>query len=263
VDPIAVLPVDPIAVHKDAIPKDAPVCARVEPMQLPSYWISKEGVHIVPDPSLIQTVQKLMTETWKVKYTRDRKSGSVPTGCRVLNVLRVEHHESYQKLWTHKLAVRSNRKGSGEKPFSTTTRGRLNQLDEEVNEVYLFHGTSPHAANQIAKSSFGISRAGTSTGTMFGPGIYLAENASKSDEYAKEGDGVFVGQYAMLICRAVAGRVLTVTQPGDYSAQVKSLEYDSICGDRLSAVGTFREMVFFREEAVYPEYIAIYTREQV
>lgn len=36
--------------------------------------------------------------------------------------------------------------------------------------------------------------------------------------------------------------------------------YDSVCGDRLKAVGTFREMVFFNEEAVYPEFIVIYTR---
>ena len=36
--------------------------------------------------------------------------------------------------------------------------------------------------------------------------------------------------------------------------------YDSVCGDRLAAVGTFREMVFFNEEAVYPEFIVIYTR---
>merc|ERR1712187_446451 len=96
---------------------------------------------------------------------------------------------------------------------------------------------------------------------MFGPGIYLAENSSKSDEYAKEGDGVFQGQYAMLICRGVAGRVLTVKQPGDYSQKVKNEEYDSVCGDRLSAVGTFREMVFFNEDAVYAEYIVIYVRE--
>ena len=37
--------------------------------------------------------------------------------------------------------------------------------------------------------------------------------------------------------------------------------YDSVCGDRLAAVGTFREMVFFHEEAVYPEFIVIYTRQ--
>merc|ERR1719238_1093167 len=95
---------------------------------------------------------------------------------------------------------------------------------------------------------------------MFGRGIYLAENASKSDEYAKEGDGVFMGQCALLVCRAVAGSVLTVQDTGDYSGCVRSGEYDSVCGDRLRAVGTFREMVFFEEAAVCTEFIVLYAR---
>jgi len=218
---------------------------------------------------MMEEVQKLMSETWKVKYTRDRKlvdgSGVVPCGCRVLQVLRVEHHDSYEKLWRHKSGIRARRLRHGHpgevKPFMTTTRGRLNKLDEDYNEVYLFHGTTPHAAFSIARSEFCISRAGSRRGMMFGPGIYLAENSSKSDEYAKEGEGAFHGQRAMLICRAIAGRVLTVQEPGDYSEKVLSREYDSVCGDRLSAVGTFREMIFFQEDAVYAEYIAIYARE--
>ena len=60
----------------------------------------------------------------------------------------------------------------------------------DVNEVYLFHGTNPESADLIAKGDFSLDRAGSAVGTMFGPGVYLAENASKSDEYAKEGSGV-------------------------------------------------------------------------
>lgn len=250
--------------HSSALTVVVPKPVDVATPKLPPYWTTKEGLHVVPDPSMMGEVQKLLTESWKVKYTRDRKladgSGVVPSGCRVVNVLRVEHHATFEKLAKHKMAVRARRSGHV-KDFVATTSGKLNKLDKDINEIYLFHGTSPQAADSIARSDFRISKAGSSTGTMFGPGLYLAENSSKSDEYAKEGDGVFVGQYAMLICRAVAGRVLTVTEPGDYSGKVQSQEYDSVCGDRLSAVGTFREMVFFSEEAVYAEYIAIYVRE--
>lgn len=54
---------------------------------------------------------------------------------------------------------------------------------QDVNENYLFHGTNPESAQCIARDFFRMERAGSSAGCMFGPGIYLAENASKSDEY--------------------------------------------------------------------------------
>ena len=121
-------------------------------------------------------------------------------------------------------------------------------------------GTNPVAADAIARSDFDMARAGSAKGTMFGPGIYLAENASKSDEYAKEGDGIFVGQCALLLCRATAGKVVTTPEKADHSALVTSGTYDCVCGDRRAAVGTFREMVFFDSAAVYTEYIIIYHR---
>lgn len=57
----------------------------------------------------------------------------------------------------------------------------INRL-EAINESYLFHGTNPESAQCIARDFFRMERAGSSAGSMFGPGIYLAENASKSDE---------------------------------------------------------------------------------
>jgi len=183
----------------------------------------------------------------------------MPVGCRVANVLRIEHHQGYAKYWQHMAAITARRSTAIE-PFPTITDGRLNLLEEGCNQKYLFHGTNPESAHNIARNLFQISMAGTSRGCMFGPGIYLAENASKSDEYAKEGSGVYVGLCAMLLCRAVSGRVLTVDKSADFSEYVRSGAYDSVCGDRLAAAGTFREMIYFHEEAVYPEFIVIYAR---
>lgn len=56
---------------------------------------------------------------------------------------------------------------------------------KDVNESYLFHGTNPESAQCIARDFFRMERAGSSAGSMFGPGIYLAENASKSDEHLR------------------------------------------------------------------------------
>ena len=37
-------------------------------------------------------------------------------------------------------------------------------------------------------------------------------------------------------------------------------EYDSVLGDRVSAVGTYKEFVFYEEQAIYPEYLVLYNR---
>lgn len=233
---------------------------------LPSYWATQEGMHIFPDPNRVNEVQQLMNDTWRVIATRDRRlisgDGRVPVGCRVASVLRIENHAGYDKYWKHKSEVTGRRSGAGSacEAFKLETDNRLNLLDPECNEKYLFHGTNPESAHAIARSLFRIDMAGSCRGCMFGPGVYLAENASKSDEYAKEGSGVYLGLCAMLVCRAVAGRVLNVETSADFSERITSGEYDSLCGDRLAAVGTFREMVFFHEEAVYPEFIVIYAR---
>lgn len=205
-----------------------------------------------------------MSAAWKVKATRDRKTvagfSQMPSGCRVVGLLRVEHHSTFAKYAQYREQVRRSIAPGGCAPFRVVTSDqRLNKLDESVNEMYLFHGTSPSAADAIARSDFKIFPKGVAR-SMFGRGIYLAEHASKSDEYSKEGEGIFQGQYAMLICRAIAGKVMVVEAPGDHKAELEQSGYDSLCGDRLKAVGTFREMVFFKEEAVVVEYIALYHR---
>ena len=50
-------------------------------------------------------------------------------------------------------------------------------------EAYLFHGTNPESAQSICRDFFRMDRAGTSSGTMFGPGIYLAENVPRQGLY--------------------------------------------------------------------------------
>ena len=231
-------------------------------LDLLTYWTSVDGVSLVVDQFRLQEFQELVTKTWRVKYTRDRGKGKkVPSGARVMNVLRVENHGSYRRYCEHmaKVKHRRGREGSCE-VFPVCTDGSIAKLDQDINEKYLLHGTNPMAADAVARSDFDMDRAGSAVGTMFGPGIYLAENASKSDDYAKEGEGIFMGQCALLVCRAVAGKVFTSSEKADHSGQVLSGMHDAVCGDRLAAVGTFREMIFFDAAGVYCEFIIIYSR---
>eukprot|EP00931_Biecheleriopsis_adriatica_P062012 TRINITY_DN37328_c0_g1_i1.p1 TRINITY_DN37328_c0_g1~~TRINITY_DN37328_c0_g1_i1.p1 ORF type:complete len:473 (+),score=74.10 TRINITY_DN37328_c0_g1_i1:194-1420(+) len=209
-------------------------------------------------------MQELFDMTWVAKYSRDRKLDGdtrVPTGGQVTEVLRVENHKMFKKYLECKERLQQ-RRPDGCEAFSvaTSTHPQCHVLDTSLNEMYLCHGTVPSAAQAIATKDFDLSRSGSAVGTMLGPGLYMAENASKSDEYAREGCGMFAGLSAMLICRALAGKVRTVLDKGDFSECVKSGEFDSICGDRAAAVGTFREMVFFDSSAVYCEFIVLYKR---
>ena len=183
-----------------------------------------------------------MTETWLPHFTRDRHlhcGGRVPVGCRVANVLRIENHKAFARYRSYKEALRIKQPGPCAE-FRVRTSGRINLLDDHVNEAYLFHGTTPESAQSIARDVFRVDRAGSG---MFGGGAYLAEASSKSDEYAKEGGGVYVGLCAMLLCRCALGKVLTVSEAGDMQERLRAGGWDSLCGDRLAAVGTFREMV--------------------
>eukprot|EP00421_Protoceratium_reticulatum_P032934 CAMPEP_0168473296 /NCGR_PEP_ID=MMETSP0228-20121227/60252_1 /TAXON_ID=133427 /ORGANISM="Protoceratium reticulatum, Strain CCCM 535 (=CCMP 1889)" /LENGTH=159 /DNA_ID=CAMNT_0008489287 /DNA_START=36 /DNA_END=512 /DNA_ORIENTATION=- len=141
-------------------------------------------------------------------------------------------------------------------------RGGLEEDGNPTNQAFLMHGTNPTSALAILANSFKVDFAGGAAGTMFGPGIYLAEASSKADEYAQDdNEGAYKGLFAMLVCRAAVGRPYVVEKPGNYAEVVLDGRYDCVLGDREKAVGTYREFIFFHEGAVFPEYVIFYRRE--
>merc|ERR1711972_350389 len=63
---------------------------------VPFYWSSQSGVQLMPEgPERRDQFEKELNATWREKYSRDRGGEKVPTGARVLNVLRVENHDAY------------------------------------------------------------------------------------------------------------------------------------------------------------------------
>lgn len=97
---------------------------------------------------------------------------------------------------------------------------------------------------------------------MYGKGIYFAESCTKADEYAKdEQGGHYDGVHALLLCRVCVGQYHYVTDRDpsviDYFHRG---ETDSTIGDRAASVHTYREVVIYDADQVYPEYIVLYTR---
>lgn len=188
----------------------------------------------------------------------------------VKSAMRSEH----PALWD-RYAKRRNELGSLGRDPSTFVVPKTMQLgtplekrctdssgENRSNEAFLFHGTNPTSAISILGTSFKVDFAGGAAGTMFGPGVYLAEASTKSDEYAQDDvEGAYKGLFAMLICRAVCGSSFVTEKPGNYADQVTSGNFDSVLGDREKAVGTYREFIFFNEASIYPEYVVFYTRD--
>eukprot|EP00927_Polykrikos_kofoidii_P082895 TRINITY_DN8361_c0_g1_i1.p1 TRINITY_DN8361_c0_g1~~TRINITY_DN8361_c0_g1_i1.p1 ORF type:complete len:923 (+),score=182.26 TRINITY_DN8361_c0_g1_i1:106-2874(+) len=135
----------------------------------------------------------------------------------------------------------------------------LGELEPAAAEYWLFHGTTTEGAKGISDSEFRIDLAGSHRGTLYGKGVYLAECSSKADEYGEEDED---GICRMLLCRAALGRILIhkqATPAKELDARVAA-GFNSLCGDRWAAVGTFREFVLYTSDQVYPAYIISYRR---
>eukprot|EP00929_Paragymnodinium_shiwhaense_P076129 TRINITY_DN3906_c0_g1_i1.p1 TRINITY_DN3906_c0_g1~~TRINITY_DN3906_c0_g1_i1.p1 ORF type:complete len:499 (-),score=61.39 TRINITY_DN3906_c0_g1_i1:88-1584(-) len=251
----------------------------------PSYWQTtgdtfSEMVQ-VDDKAFLDVLEKTLQETFKrgsnglAKSTKDRPPGSRPKNFHLQAAYRIE--DSF--LWNAYQHFSSNcgpctpfldtGGASKQGPVKTSRIDGLPPLNDDVNEAYLWHGTNPDAAANIIHTGFRIDLAGTAVGCAFGKGAYLAEASTKSDEYAHHGSGLFSKMYAMLLCRTCLGKVAYTEEFYHSSSTTRDLvddiiakkTYDTLLGDRESAVGTYREFIVFNKKQIYPEFVLLYHRE--
>mmetsp|Transcript_3889 Transcript_3889/g.7991 ORF Transcript_3889/g.7991 Transcript_3889/m.7991 type:complete len:256 (+) Transcript_3889:28-795(+) len=172
-------------------------------------------------------------------------------------------------------------------------------LDPRVNEALLFHGTSPQLVLSILETGFNERFAGNSAGTAFGCGVYLADDAGKSDQYVScdrkldpssevhqafyrgkqtpNGEKVEHPEnvFYLFLCRAVLGFVVPYTSsPSVFqSAERKELipipgtsprvHHHSLVVHPGSTVQRYREIVITHGERVYPEYLIAFKRDRI
>jgi len=256
--------------------------AELEDLPVPSYWHHQDAADHFDErfevsSRVLKDIQRVMNRTWKAIATRDRK-GKAPRGIRLIAGQRIED----SKLWANYAKQRETIKslrgvcisphmldGKPDTGFVKTliadessSEMWQDHLDADAKEYYLFHGTPPEAATHISENGFRIDLSGSNAGTMFGRGAYFAENSSKSDEYASEGNGIYRHTYAMLLCRVCCGSFHYMTRSDQASVDraLNSGRCDSVLGDRESSVGTYREFVVFKSAQIYPEYVLLYKR---
>jgi len=246
------------------------------PFRAPNYWTmqGKAGEvaqEVLPaSPEEVAMLQEVMDGTYKAKATRDRMGAAVPRRLVVVAALRSETPALWERYARRRDTLEQELKGDQELITPLTLHASLGltlrcihqDRGNGSNEAYLLHGSNPTSAMSILGTSFNMDLAGKNAGSMFGPGIYMAESSVKADEYARDDtSGSYAGLFAVLFCRALVGRALQVTDPADYGPLVTGGEFHSVVGDRQKAVGTFREFVFFHEESIYPEFAVFYRRE--
>lgn len=230
-------------------------------VQFPAYWQTpdvlglRQLVGIVScERDEVQALQEILDVTFKRSLARDGVQR-----LEAVHAFRSEHAELFRRLaQCHKGGY------AGGAPLQAKTRlaGSLLNGRLQDGEALLAHGTNPSSAMGILRSGFRLSNAGKSTGMLFGHGIYLAECASQSDNYAcDDGGGNYPGLRALLLCRCFVGKPYIVRDVGDYIEKARSSGCHCVVGNR-EAMGLYREFIFFDERQVFPEYAVIYRRQR-
>lgn len=168
------------------------------------------------------------------------------------------------------------------------------QLDENVNEMYLTHGSKPESV--VAILSGGLNE--RFSGGLFGNGTYLAEDIAKNDQYCtpdlRHGehpelhkllfDDLDVAHpgnlFYVFVCRALLGyRVRTKDGSQDldsstsrsiWSSEKRELTsitganppmlHHSLLAETGGRIARFREFVIYHGDQIYPEYLVAYQR---
>lgn len=239
----------------------------------PEYWcyeqvLNRELVQKVNQCNSEETsaLQLLLDLTFKRTLTRDRQpDDEAPDGEEMpYRLVATQAFRSEHACLNHRLHKKREEAGEIESPFDIKTGRKDTLLRTRLlpGEAYLFHGTNPSSSMNILRTGFVLDHAGTTTGTMYGAGIYMAECSSKSDEYSRDAGGnTYPSLHALLVCRCFVGNPLVVSEAGDHTTQAQADGKHCVIGDRESKVGTYKEIVFFDEAQVYPEYAVIYKRE--
>ncbi|CAG5131329.1 unnamed protein product [Candidula unifasciata] len=142
----------------------------------------------------------------------------------------------------------------------------------DLNEIYLFHGTSEDSANQIIEEGFdtGI----TNPRNLYGRGIYFAEEFTKADQYTDDRDDrdPHGTELTLLLCKVLMGNAFMC---GKYDAEKWKQppcmkcgrskcrhgwqhRYDSVLGSGHGML--FREFVVYDGRQCFPEFIIKYER---
>lgn len=239
------------------------------------FWLQVDEVPPGPAFNHLRTLvdRSIGTSGLKQTTSKDRRDRT-PKKLVVERVQRVENVASLREYLQHRYIMKQAI-GSARVDRVPTDKVKVSYvelagmevkspLDESINEVFLFHGTSPAGVNGILLDDFQLALAGSNRGDAYGRGVYFAEDCMKCDEYTLEAPvgHCYAGLRPVLLCRVLLGRA-AVSEDTDVSVELQGImnrRYDSLIADRKAAVGTYREFVIFDADQAYADYILWYRR---
>uniref|UniRef100_A0A6U4XDW1 Poly [ADP-ribose] polymerase n=1 Tax=Hemiselmis andersenii TaxID=464988 RepID=A0A6U4XDW1_HEMAN len=263
-------------------------------------------VHITEKP-LLATLESFLTGKDIGYDGQDKKEKGKYNALKLERAWRVENDELWMAYVAAKSRIRRVRSNVDKLNFPSVSlaldrvsRHLPDGVDVELNETRLVHGTKPDVIASVLRNGMNERFSGSSSGTAFGDGVYLAEDAAKSDQYGQSdskyqpsnplhhmlygasnprppgglhgmstlpehpGQGVFY----ILVCRVVLGYALFGVRdyfnPNSKSRELKDIQgvFPPTPHHSLIAQGSFRykEIILFHGDQVYPEYLLAYRR---
>ncbi|CAK0876861.1 unnamed protein product [Prorocentrum cordatum] len=246
----------------------------------------------VSDAAVLAKFQRLLDATHRKVYTRDRMGQPVPERLEVVRVTTVTNDQLWGNYMARREVVRreleadpadfvvypvdtmvsTDAAGAGPgDPVEGIVEALASDFGEpmraDCNEVFLFHGTSAIAANKITTEDFRANLAGSNAGSLYGRGVYLAENASKTATNThglgrKVSGTCCFAEPSWGVCSTPTRSTFVFPRnPRECEDVCVRGRFHSVLGDRKKARNTFREFVVFDKEQMYPNWIITYRRK--
>lgn len=247
-----------IAREKRALDREKQRIAQTE-FPVPGYWRHKDLRSTHFGLKVSNSVKAEMQRLLRGNNMQHSCGNGNMNSATVTKVERIENTVLW-KNYHHKKSVMTELARGSAQPREVKPAGILGAkvLHRPLNEVMLFHGTSPATAKLIAKHGFDERVA--SLGGLYGAGCYFAENACKSSQYAR--DATSAGERTIMFCRVLMGDshhtssgMAKARRPPDIPGR-SGRTYDSVLASGGSQV--HREFMVYDKNQVYPEYIVYY-----
>lgn len=241
-----------------------------EVIPIPLFWETRDvhdvRVRKIPVPdSLRRHVEHVMQNT-SHPNCKGRDGSGYTKQASVVKVERIENMALWKQYVHRKREIVDFHRAHGIKaaPIKPDVPALLSDvdgtIDPNLNEVYLFHGTTEEVAQIVAQ--YGFDPRVASLQGLYGGAVYHACEACKAAQYCKDR-----GVKVMLISRVILGDAYFTTEcfsgqrrpPERPEHRAKGMTYDSVVANKSNVNGqVHREFMVYDFASSYPEFLVYF-----
>lgn len=230
-----------------------------------------QGQDAAKEEELRRKAEELLRETYKKKWTHDRRKRALtpeerevtPAGFKVQEAVPLRNGELLSRYDACKARVQARVQAisGGTRQHVPLTADWAPQLAGSHNEWLLMHGTSDEKAQAIVASGFNLQHA-LDNGAC-GKAFYFAESSTKADEYSSP---VQKGALrVLLLCKVLGGVVEYTEERCPDKKRLTALLQDgsahSVLNNREVPSRTFKEYAVANPDHILPVCLIRYRQE--